>query len=331
MSDLLVDVKREPLQASFSDEANPLGLDGIEFIEYATPKPQALGQVLEMMGFKPVARHRSREVLLYRQGGLNIVLNANPVDAKGAAHGGEAPTISAIALRVRDARAAFNFVRERGAWEVPTKAEVMELNIPAIHGAGGSRIYFVDRYKEFSIYDVDFIPIPSVDQYPAATAGLHFFGVVQYIGPERSYDWMEFYSALFGMQIIPDDQRFGIMPKGKLLRSPALSDGASFMLQLIEPEINVLDADERLQRIGLGVPDVLQAVRALRHLGIEFVETQAAHTESRGAITKTYLGSVVFELVQSERTSPHAKHFVSSLPPEGAALALGRPGGEVAA
>lgn len=302
MSDLLVNAKREPLQASFSDEANPLGLDGIEFIEYATPKPQALGQVLEMMGFKPVARHRSREVLLYRQGGLNIVVNANPVDAKGAAHGGEAPTISAIALRVRDARAAFNFVRERGAWEVPTKAEVMELNIPAIHGAGGSRIYFVDRYKEFSIYDVDFIPIPSVDQRPAPTAGLHFFGVVQYIGPERSYDWMEFYSALFGMQIIPDEQRFGIMPKGKLLRSPSLSPDASFMLQLIEPEINVLDADERLQRIGLGVPDVLEAVRALRQLGVEFVETQAAHTESRGAITKTYLGSVVFELVQSARS-----------------------------
>ena len=47
---------------------NPLGLDGIEFIEYATSRPQALGQVLETMGFRPVARHRSREVLLYRQG-----------------------------------------------------------------------------------------------------------------------------------------------------------------------------------------------------------------------------------------------------------------------
>jgi 4-hydroxyphenylpyruvate dioxygenase len=72
------------------------------------------------------------------------------------------------------------------------------------------------------------------------------------------------------------------------------------MLQLVEPEVNVLDADERLQRIGLGVPDVLAAVAALRKLGVEFVETQAAHTESRGAISKTYLGSVVFELVQSE-------------------------------
>jgi 4-hydroxyphenylpyruvate dioxygenase len=300
MSDLLTRPSdgREPLQASFSDAANPLGLDGIEFIEYATAKPQALGQVLETMGFRPVARHRSREVLLYRQGGLNIVVNAH--DAKGAAHTNDVPTISAIALRVRDARAAFNYVLERGAWAVPTHAEVMELNIPAVHGAGGSRIYFVDRYREFSIYDVDFIPIPTVDQKPAATAGIHFFGVVQYIGPERSNDWIEFYRELFGIALIPDEQRFGIMPKGTLLRTPSVTSGSSFMLQLVEPEVNVLDADERLQRIGLGVPDVLVAVESLRKLGVEFVETQAAHTESRGAITKTYLGSVVFELVQSE-------------------------------
>ena len=279
--------------------ANPLGLCGVEFIEYATAKPQALGNVLETMGFRPIARHRSREVLLYRQGDLNIIVNA---------HGGggaltDRPQIAAIALRVRDAAAAYQRALDRGAWAVPVRVEVMELNIPAIHGVGTSRIYFVDRYKDFSIYDVDFIPIPSVNQKPEATAGLHFFGVVQYIGPERSYDWIEFYNALFGLALIPDEERFGIMPKGTLLRSPALDAANSFMLQLIEPELNVHDADERLQRIGLGVPDVLAAVKALRALGVEFVETQATHTESRGAITKTYLGSVVFELVHSEKAA----------------------------
>lgn len=303
MSDMLLNTaaSREPLQASFSDAANPLGLDGIEFIEYATTQPQALGQVLEMMGFRPVARHRSREVLLYRQGELNIVVNANPGEARGASHGSDVPSISAIALRVRDARAAYHYVLERGAWAVTTRAEVMELNIPAVHGAGSSRIYFVDRYKEFSIYDVDFVPIPSVEQHPVATSGIHFFGVVQYIGPERSNDWIEFYKELFGTDLIPDEQRFGIMPKGTLLRTPALDPANRFMLQLIEPEVNVIDADERLQRIGLGVPDVLEAVRTLRALGVEFVETQAAHSEQRGAITKTYLGSVVFELVHNPK------------------------------
>jgi 4-hydroxyphenylpyruvate dioxygenase len=175
----------------------------------------------------------------------------------------------------------------------------MELNIPAIHGVGGSRIYLVDRYREFSIYDVDFVPIPSVDPKPPAVAGISFFGVVQYIGTGRTCDWLEFYQALFGIEAIPDEQRFGIMPAGKLLRAPALQPENRFMLQVIEPQADSLDTSERLQRIGLGVPDVLAAVRALRALGIEFVETEAAHTERRGAITKTYLGGVVFELVHA--------------------------------
>lgn len=306
MSDLLLQPSpaREPLQEAFSDEDNPTGLDGLEFIEYTTAKPQALAQVLEMMGFRPVARHRSREVLLYRQGSLNVVVNANPDDAAGASHGTGSPAISAIALRVRDARAAYRYVLERGAWEAPTHPEAMELNIPAIHGVGGSRIYFVDRYREFSIYDIDFVAIPGVDTHPPAVAGLHFFGVVQYIGLARTDDWLAFYKELFGIEPIPDAERFGIMPSGKLLRAPALDPRNRFMLQVIEPELDFIDedqADERLQRIGLGVPDVPGAVKALRSLGIEFMETEAVHTERRGAITKTYLGSVVFELVHSER------------------------------
>ena len=301
MSDLLLhpELAREPLQDSFSDEDNPIGLDGVEFIEYATSKPQALGQVLEMMGFRPVARHRSREVLLYRQSDINIVVNAHPRDTDGATHGDADPAIAAVAYRVRDARAAYRYVLDHGGWEVPTHPEAMELNIPAIHGVGGTRIYFVDRYREFSIYDVDFIPIPGVERHPPATAGMHFFGIVQYIGAGRSYDWLEFYSELFGITAIPDEQRFGIMPAGKLLRAPALRPANRFMLQVIEPEADSLDTSERLQRIGLGVPDVLAAVRALRALGMEFVETEGAHTERRGAITRTYLGSVVFELVHS--------------------------------
>jgi 4-hydroxyphenylpyruvate dioxygenase len=306
MSDFLLrpELEREPLQPAFADEENPIGLDGIEFIEYATPEPQALAQVLQMAGFRPVAQHRSREVTLFRQGGINIVVNADPRDVEGATRGKAAPVIAAIALRVRDARSAYRHVLDRGGWEVPTHPEVMELNIPAVHGAGGSRIYFVDRWRDFSIYDVDFVPIPGVDPHPSAAAGIHFFGIVQYIGPGRTNDWLEFYEELFGITAIPDEQRFGIMPAGKLLRAPALDARNRFMLQVIEPQPYAVSAEERLHRIGLGVPDVLAAVAALRALGMEFVETQGAHTEPRGALTKTYLGSVVFELVHSERAAP---------------------------
>ena len=284
---------------SLGEVPNPLGLDGIEFIEYATSRPQALGQVLEMMGFRPVARHRSREVLLYRQGDMNVVINAHVGDRPGNRQPTETPVITAVALRVRDAAAAYQRALDRGAWAVPARVEVMELNIPAIHGVGASRLYFVDRYRDFSIWDVDFVPIPTVDKRPPALAGLHWFGIVQYVGTDRLDDWTEFYRELFAFDELPDEQRFGILPKGRILRSPC----RSFYLQLIEPEPGIVDfeGDESLQRMGLGAPEVPAAVGALRARGVEFVESSGLHTEDRGALTKTWLGGVMFELVHDER------------------------------
>jgi 4-hydroxyphenylpyruvate dioxygenase len=275
-----------------------LGLVGVEFIEYATSKPQALGNVLETMGFRPIARHRSREVLLYRQGGLNIIVNAHGTGAALT----EKPVISAIALRVSDAAAAYKRALDRGAWAVPVQVEVMELNIPAIHGVGTSRIYFVDRHGEFSIYDVDFTPIPTVDQHPPAIAGLHLFGVVQYIGNDRTDDWTEFYGSLFGFTSLEPDVRFGILPKGRILKSPC----NTFYLQLIEPEPGVLDVedDECLQRIGLGTPDVPATVDALRKRGMEFLASKDPEQASRGALSRTAMGGAMFELVH-HLTTPH--------------------------
>ena len=178
----------------------------------------------------------------------------------------------------------------------------MELNIPAVHGPGASRIYFVDRYKEFSIYDVDFTPIPTVDPHPPAIAGMHFFGIVQYIGNDRTEDWTEFYRELFGFEALPDEQRFGILPKGRILRSPC-DPKVRFYLQLIEPEPTVLEVEdnERFQRIGLGTPDVLTTVNALRERGVGFVESARVHSEGKGALTETRMGTVSFELVHDVR------------------------------
>lgn len=291
-----------PDREAIPEAANPLGLDGIEFIEYTTAKPQALGQVLEMMGFRPVARHRSREVLLYRQGGINVIVNAHVPNLPEASEPADKPVIAAIGLRVRDAAAAYRRALERGAWAVPSRVEVMELNIPAIHGVGKSRIYFVDRYDKFSIYDVDFVPIPTVDPHPPAIAGLHFFGVVQYIGNDRSEDWTEFYRELFGFTELPAEQRFGILPKGRILQSPCPA-ASRFYIQLIEPEAGLLEVedDEALQRIGLGTADVLATVAELSKRGVEFVQSRGVKTEDRGALTRTWLQGVSFELVHDER------------------------------
>ncbi len=275
---------------------NRLGIAGIEFIEYATSRPQALGQVLEAMGFRPVARHRSREITLYRQGAMNLVVNANPDDARVSATVDGQPVISAVSFRVRDALKAHTRCIELGAWSVASQAQAMELHIPAIHGPGGSRFYFVDRWDEFSIYDIDFKPIPTVDPHPPALDDMSYFGVVQYIGAARSADWLAYYEHMFDFAPIADEERFGILPKGKLMKSPC----GQFLWQLIEPDPWMDDADaspECLQRVGFGVSDVANAVATLRARGVEFVESTALHPEDRGALTRSVLGSVSFELV----------------------------------
>lgn len=274
---------------------NRLGLEGIEFVEFATTRPQALAQVLEAMGFYPVARHRSREVTLYRQGGMNLVVNAHPDDARVSAIVNDQPVMSAVAFRVRDAARAQQRCLDLGAWEVASHARAMELNIPGIQGPGGSRFYFVDRHRDFSVFDIDFLPIPGVQRQPPALVALDFFGIVQYVGIERADDWMVYFEALFDFVRIPDAERYGIMPKGKLMRSPC----GSFLWQIIEPDASLDDDEtfESLQRIGLGTPDVAAAVAALKARGIEFVESAQLHPDDRGALTQTMLGSVAFELV----------------------------------
>lgn len=283
---------------------NPLGLQGVEFIEYTTARPQALGQQLERMGFRPVARHRSREVLLYRQGEMNIIVNAHREQDGQARAGltalGDAPAIAAVAFRVRDAADAYQRVLSLGAWAVPTRVEVMELNIPAIHGVGNSRIYFVDRWREFSIYDVDFVPIPTVDTRPPALAGLHLFGLVQYIGFERLADWVAFYGELFGFSELPADQSFGVLTEGRILASPC----GTLYWQLIEPAPDALDVDteELLERVAFGTADVLGTVTLLRARGVEFVESHSGvHSDQRGALTRAEPGGVSFELVLDPR------------------------------
>lgn len=286
---------------AIADATNPLGLDGIEYIEYSTSKPQALGQVLEMTGFRPIARHRSREVLLYRQGSMNVIVNAHVSELPRAVQPTETPVISAIALRVRSAATAYQHVIEQGAWAVPTQVEVMELNIPAIHGVGNSRIYFVDRYQDFSIYEVDFTPIPTVDSHPPALAGLHFFGLVQYLGTDRVEDWAEFYTRLFAFKLLSDNERFGILPKGRVLQSPC----KKIFLQLIGPdsEIGNLDGEELWQRIGLGTPTVPTAIVMLRDRGISFVAALNEESAHRGALTQSCLGNVMFEIVHNHQAT----------------------------
>lgn len=279
------------------EPGNPLGMDGIEFIEYATAEPLALGTILESMGFVQIGRHRSREVVLYRQGTMNVIVNSDPASWSSLATDRQQTVLAGIALRVRDANYAYQRAVGLGGWPIPTRAGAMELNIPGVHGAGDSVIYFVDRYRDFSIYDVDFRANPGVDQHPPALAGLHFFGVVQAIRPDRGREWVDFYRQLMGFGVLPEGQYFGVLPKGILLESPC----RKFYLQLVEPPQGAVDMqwEDELIRIGLGAPDVPAAVRVLKERGVVFVDREPVQASEKGALTQLYKGGVSFELVKS--------------------------------
>ena len=279
------------------EPGNPLGMDGIEFIEYATAEPLALGSILESMGFVQIGRHRSREVVLYRQGTMNIIVNSDSASWSSLATERQQTVLSGIALRVRDANYAYQRAVGLGGWPIPTRAGAMELNIPGVHGAGDSVIYFVDRYRDFSIYDVDFRANPGVDPHPPALAGLHFFGVVQAIRPDRGREWVDFYRQLMGFGVLPEGQYFGVLPKGILLESPC----RKFYLQLVEPPQGAVDMqwEDELIRIGLGAPDVPAAVSLLKQRGVVFVDRDPVQASEKGALTQLYKGGVSFELVKS--------------------------------
>jgi 4-hydroxyphenylpyruvate dioxygenase len=282
---------------------NPLGIDGVEFIEYATTQPQALGAALERLGFRAIARHRSREVMLYRQGSMNLIVNAHrDRDARLVAPE-DSPALAAIALRVRDAAFAWRHTLELGAWEIPTRASAMELNIPGIHGVGDSLIYFVDRYKDFSIYDVDFVPLPGADSRPPAAAGLHYFGIVQIIGKHRTEDWIEFYRSLFGFSVQAKGPGSEASPAGTLLESPC----RRFHVRLEEtrPAERVApEWDEALSRVELGTPSVPEAVRALQERGVAFAGPHPGEPGARQATTAAVHDGVAFTLIASPPATP---------------------------
>ena len=275
----------------------PPAIRGIEFIEFASTRPDELGAVLNRIGFRLIARHCSRQVLLYRQGGMNIIVNSDPATLSGVAREGEDHQISAVAFQVDHAGQAYNRSMAWGAWPIPTRADAMELNIPGIRGVGDTVIYLVDHLRPFSIYDIDFVYLDDTRDVEPIVPGLHFFGLVQHINLGRSAEWADFYAQLFGFTALPADTHLGILPRGTILKSPC----GRFHPQLVEPGGDALyDTEwyEQFSRLAFGTPDVLGAVQTLTAQGVPFQDNAFIHTDTQGAITAAMSYDVTFELVR---------------------------------
>jgi 4-hydroxyphenylpyruvate dioxygenase len=262
---------------------NPLGTDGFEFVEYAAPDPAALGRLFEQMGFSPIAKHRSKNVLLYRQGDINFIVNAEPGSfAQGFArvHG---PSICAMAFRVKDAGRAYAKLIEQGAWGVEAHPGPMELSIPAIKGIGDSLIYLVDRYPVdgagVSIYDIDFVPIAGTGQRPHGAGLVTIDHLTHNVHRGRMDEWASFYERLFNFREVRYFDIEGKLTglKSKAMTSPCgkiripINESSDDKSQI--QEYLVAYHGEGIQHIALGTADIYDTVHTLRQRGVAFQDT----------------------------------------------------------
>jgi 4-hydroxyphenylpyruvate dioxygenase len=267
-------------------DVNPMGTDGFEFVEYAAPDPAEMAAFFELMGFTAVAKHRSKNVTLYRQGDVNFILNAEPdsfAQAFAKIHG---PSACAMAFRVKDAAYAVKRAAELGARVHETRVGPMELNIPAIEGIGGSLIYLVDRYgSDHSIYDVDFLPIPGAERNPkgAGLAGIDH--LTHNVHRGRMQVWSDYYTKLFNFREI---RYFDIEGKmtglfSKAMTSPCgqiripINESADDKSQ-IEEYLKAYNG-EGIQHIALSSNDIFATVEGLRAKGVKFLVTPDTYYE----------------------------------------------------
>lgn len=275
---------------------NPLQTDGFEFVEYAAPDPKALGELFVRMGFQAVAKHRNKDVTLYKQGGVNFIINAEPRSFAQNFARRHGPSVCAMAFRVKDARSAYANLIEAGAWGVENPVGPGELNIPAIKGIGDSLIYLVDRYPEndygHTIYDVDFRPLPGHEAFwrgeaPAPEgAGLQYVDHLTHnVHRGRMKEWAEFYERLFGFREVRYFDIEGKLTglKSKAMTSPCgriripINESSDDKSQIQE----YLDAyqGEGIQHIALHSGNIYVTVDALRASGIELLDTPDTYYE----------------------------------------------------
>jgi 4-hydroxyphenylpyruvate dioxygenase len=267
-------------------QQNPIGTDGFEFIEYTAEDTRLLALLFEKMGFVAMGRHRSKDVVLYRQGDINFIINHEPESFARAFARVHGPSVCALGLRVHDAAAALERAIEQGAKPHDSHPGPMELNIPAIYGVGRSLIYLIDRYAHGSIYDVDFVPFAGAPPHPEGVGLMSIDHLTNNVRDGHMDDWARFYERIFGFREI---RYFDIHGRHSGLRSRAMvSPCGKVRIPINEPadsrsqiqEYLNLYHGEGVQHIALATGDIYTTVEALRAGGIEFMDVPDAYYEA---------------------------------------------------
>jgi 4-hydroxyphenylpyruvate dioxygenase len=267
------------MKTSNDNAINPMGTDGFEFVEYAAIDPKPLEQLFTTLGFTKIAKHKSKNVWLWRQGEINFILNAEKNSHAEGFYNAHGPSANAMAFRVKDAAAAIKRAKELGAKVIEAKNGPGELHIPAIEGIGGSYLYLVDTYgAKGSIYDADFTPLPGVDQNPKGV-GLNIIDHLTHNVHRGQMDkWAEFYTKFFNFRQI---RYFDIEGKLTGLISKAMtSPCGKIRIPLNESSDDKSQIEEFLreykgegiQHIALSTKDIYSTVENLKKTGIRFMD-----------------------------------------------------------
>lgn len=257
---------------------NPMGTDGFEFVEYASLDPKPLEALFTSLGFTRIAKHRSKNVHLWRQGDINFILNAEKESHAEGFYSAHGPSANAMAFRVKDAAAAIARARSLGAEVVESKVGPMELNIPAIKGIGGSLLYLVDRYGSQSIYDIDFVPVEGADRHPRGVGLTLIDHLTHNVYRGQMDTWAGFYEKLFNFREI---RYFDIEGKLTGLKSRAMtSPCGKIRIPINESADDKSQIEEYLreykgegiQHIALATGDIYGSVEALKGKGVRFMD-----------------------------------------------------------
>ncbi|GAA5176437.1 MULTISPECIES: 4-hydroxyphenylpyruvate dioxygenase [Halomonadaceae] len=278
--------------ASVSDSHyNPLGTDGFEFVEFTAPSSEqreAMARLFEKMGFTRTRQHRSKNVMLFQQEGINFVINGEPGGQAAAFARRHGPSACAMAWKVADAHKAFEHAVANGAEAVDNPVGPGEVGIPAVKGIGGSLLYFVDGRSDEqgrTLYDIDFEPIPGADRN-AASVGLKVLDHLTHnVDRGQMNVWADFYTRIANFREI---RYFDIEGKMTGLHSQAMTapcgkmhipinESADDTSQIAEflREYN----GEGIQHLALATDDIYATVRALRDNGVTFMATPATYYE----------------------------------------------------
>ncbi len=263
---------------------NPMGLMGFEFVEFASPTPNVLEPLLEKMGFTLVAKHRSKNVVLFRPGDINFFVNREPKSQAAYFAAEHGPSACGMAFRVRDSHKAYQRALKLGAQPVEIPTGPMELRLPAIKGIGGAPLYLIDRYEDGkSIYDIDFEFIEGVDRHPKGVGLKIVDHLTHNVYKGRMAHWAGFYEHLFNFREIRyfdiQGEYTGLTSKAMtapdgLIRIPLNEEARQGGGQI--EEFLMQFNGEGIQHVALLCDDLIATVDALQMAGVPLMSAPNA-------------------------------------------------------